>query len=361
MITGSHNPATENGLKLIHRGGIPFSAEELKLLQEFVQKRLNNFDALDTELPEICPNAHGLRQKYLDHLLNLTFVQPKRSLRICADVGSGCAGLVLKELIPRLPHEIILFDAEPDGSFPNGVPNPLLPEKRAKTIERVLATHADLGIAWDGDFDRCFIYDEEGNFVESAYLIGVLASEILRKLPGATILHDPRLYWYTQEMVQKAGGVASMAPTGHAYMKAWMRSKNAVYGGEASGHHYFRDFAFSDSGMLPWLFFIAFLGQTTKTVAEIFSAARNNYPCSGEKNLAVSDPSVVLRAISSKYAQDASHVDHIDGLNIEYPTWRCNIRASNTEALVRLNVETKGDKSLLLEKTQELLRLIEGA
>ncbi|MBO4368834.1 MAG: phosphomannomutase, partial [Desulfovibrio sp.] len=280
-------------------------------------------------------------------------------LTILADAGNGSAGGILEALSQRLPFDIIPFRWEPDGSFPHGIPNPLLPEKRAATSAAVRKTRADLGIAFDGDCDRCFFYDGEGTFVEGAYCVGLLASELLRRHPGEKIIHDPRVYWNTQDMVLSAKGIPLMGKTGHAFMKERMRAENALYGGEMSAHHYFRDFAFCDSGMLPWLVIAAMLSLTGKPLAEYLFERKKAFPCSGEINRKVSDTMALFENVHARYAKEALHEDFVDGLNLEFSNWRFNVRKSNTEALVRLNVESRGDEALLKEKTDELLRLID--
>ena len=327
---------------------------------------------LETQAPRNAPAPGALsnvrpacfRPDYLNWLLDYSGARDAadsgRPLKIAADAGNGCAGLVLRELAPSLPFDFVCRQMEPDGHFPNGVPNPLLPEKRQATAEAVRRAGADLGIAWDGDFDRCFFYDSEGRFIEGYYLIGLLAGELLRRFPGGKVIHDTRVYWNTREMVLAAGGTPIMGKTGHAFMKERMRAEDAVYGGEMSAHHYFRDFAYCDSGMLPWLLIAALLSRSGASLAELVSERMAAYPCSGEINRRVADAPRLMRKLRDRYADAALHEDHLDGVNLEFADWRFNLRMSNTEPLLRLNVESRADPALLEDKTSELLGLLDA-
>lgn len=373
MITGSHNPADENGLKLVRAGAVPLSGDsgllELKartarLLQQTGPAGADAAAAVSAQ--NCAPNVDApwvrsasFRQAYAHWLLEYSRAAQAAPLKILADAGNGCGGLALRELAPALPHDLVFCNLEPDGHFPHGVPNPLLPEKRRATAEAVRAAGADLGLAWDGDFDRCFFYDAAGNFIEGYYLIGLLAEELLARFPGGKIVHDTRVYWNTREMVLAAGGAPVMGKTGHAFMKERMRAEDAVYGGEMSAHHYFRDFAYCDSGMLPWLLVTALLGRTGKTLAELTAERMAAYPCSGEINRRVADAPALMAKVRARYAARALHEDHLDGVNLEFAHWRFNLRMSNTEPLLRLNVETRGDCALLEDKTAEILDFLD--
>lgn len=249
---------------------------------------------------------------------------------------------------------------EADGTFPNGVPNPLLPERRDATAKAVREAKADMGVAWDGDFDRCFFYDEQGRFIEGYYLVGFLAASMLSKHPGAKIIHDPRLVWNTQDVVRRAGGIPLMSKTGHAFIKERMRAEDAVYGGEMSAHHYFRDFAYCDSGMIPWLLVAGLVAQSGKTLAELLEGRMAAFPCSGEINTRVEDAAATIQRVHDRFSSSALKEEHVDGLSLEYKNWRFNLRSSNTEPLLRLNVESRGDKALMEDKTKELLENIRG-
>ncbi|MCR5562521.1 MAG: phosphomannomutase [Desulfovibrio sp.] len=365
MVTGSHNPADENGFKLVRRGAVPLSGDSgLKTIAARVGVLLKTVDSGNTAdcAKTGIPHAASYRAEYVRWLLQQTQDNGhSRPLKIVADAGNGCAGLILAELTPHLPHDFILRQTEPDGNFPNGVPNPLLPERRMATANAVREAGADLGVAWDGDFDRCFFYDGDGNFIEGYYLVGLLAGEMLRRFPGGKIVFDPRVYWNTREIIIEAGGVPVMGKTGHAFMKERMRAENAVYGGEMSAHHYFRDFAFCDSGMLPWLLVLSLLGRSGAPLSELVAARMAAWPCSGEINRRVADAPALMKIVRDRYAGQAAYEDHVDGVNLEFRDWRFNLRMSNTEPLLRLNVEARADRALLEDKTAEILRILDGA
>lgn len=367
MITGSHNPANENGFKLVRRGAIPVSGDSG--LKELGEKTMELMSAEPPCSPAGASAASSaaagrlhapLREKYLDWLLDYSGIagKPGKKLRVFADAGNGSAGPVIARLAQRLPFDVIIGNPEPDGNFPNGVPNPLLPERREETAKNVRAHGADVGVAFDGDFDRCFFYDENGSFVEGYYLVGLLARELLRGRAGSRIIHDPRVYWNTREQVLAAGGVPVMAKTGHAFMKERMRAENALYGGEMSAHHYFRDFAYCDSGMLAMLIVLGFLAGGGESLAEFAGARMRAYPCSGEINFRVQNAAEIMESAWARYLPDASAADRTDGINLEFPSWRFNLRMSNTEPLLRLNLESRGDRDLMLEKTAELEKFI---
>ncbi|MCW5199364.1 phosphomannomutase [Desulfobulbus sp. F1] len=358
MVTASHNPAEWNGMKFVRQGAQPMSCDS-GLLE--VAMRAADADWCCTALlkkpahvgrNQKMPNKH----QYISHLLSYVDAPLLKPLKIVVNAGNGCAGPVIDLLAQRLPFSFIKLNHQPDGTFPNGVPNPLLPENREDTARAVREHQADLGIAWDGDCDRCFFFDANGRFIEGYYIVGLLATAILKTQPGATILHDPRLIWNTQEMVAKAGGKAMMTKTGHAFIKEAMRRENAVYGGEMSAHHYFQVFGYCDSGMLPWLLICQLMSQQNSTLAALVDERMQAFPVSGEINSTVTDSDAVISRVEERH-QDGEK-DYTDGLSVAYPTWRFNLRKSNTEPTLRLNVETRGDAHLLREKTDELLRLI---
>lgn len=361
MVTGSHNPADENGFKLVRAGAVPVSGDSgLKDLKTAVAGILPALG--DERLGQTaCAKSVSYREEYLDWLCS--FVAPLskggRRLSVVADAGNGCAGLVLQHLAGRLGMNFTLRQMEPDGNFPNGVPNPLLPERRAATSQAVIDAKADIGLAWDGDFDRCFFYDSKGQFVEGYYLVGLLAQAMLTHQPGGKIVHDPRVYWNTRDMVLEAGGVPVMGKTGHAFMKERMRAEDAIYGGEMSAHHYFRDFAYCDSGMLPWLLVTDLLCKSGKGLAELVEERMQRFPCSGEINRRVVDAPRLMETVRQRYAPQANYMDTLDGINLEFQEWRFNLRMSNTEPLLRLNVETRGNKALVEDKTAEILEMID--
>jgi phosphomannomutase len=298
------------------------------------------------------------RGAYIDHLLSYVDTAALKPLRLVTNAGNGCAGPVLDLLEKRLPFSMIKIQHEPDGTFPNGVPNPLLPENREITARAVREQGADLGIAWDGDFDRCFFFDEQGNFIEGYYLVGLLAEAILARHPGARVIHDPRLVWNTVDVVRGAGGIPVMSKTGHAFIKERMRAEDAVYGGEMSAHHYFREFAYCDSGMIPWLLIAELLSRSGRPLSTLVADCMAAYPVSGEINSRVADPDAAIRRIEEHFAAVIGDRDYTDGLSFTAEKFRFNLRKSNTEPVLRLNVETRGDRGLLAEMTAELLELI---
>jgi len=358
MVTASHNPADYNGMKLVRRGARPVSSDSG--LREIAEKAASDSWFADhvRRTAGRPGNLESVLDKtsYLDHLLDFIQGERLRSLKLVVNAGNGCAGPVIDQLERHLPFSFVKLHHEPDGSFPNGVPNPLLPEKREATARAVRDYQADLGIAWDGDFDRCFFYDETGRFIEGYYIVGLLAEAMLRQYPGATILHDPRLVWNTREVVENAGGIPVMSRTGHAFIKEKMREIDAVYGGEMSAHHYFRDFGYCDSGMIPWLLVCRLISDSGRTLSEMVNDRMAAYPVSGEINSVVDDPDAVIREIEARY--DDGEKDFTDGLSISFPDYRFNLRKSNTEPVLRLNVETRGNPQLLEVKTGELLALI---
>lgn len=364
MITGSHNPAHENGLKMVRGGAIPISGDS-----GLDQIRRRTGEELDAPAPRALPREADLpplhtacfRADYVAHLLRLSGdTDGLRPLAIHCEVGNGCAGLVLRELAPHLPYRLTISNAEPDGHFPHGVPNPLLPERREAAARGVLQNGADLGLAWDGDFDRCFFYDDQGTFIEGYYLVGLLAQATLERTPGARIVHDPRLYWNTQEMVRAAGGQPVISKAGHAFMKETMRACDAAYGAEMSAHHFFRDFAYCDSGMLPWLLVARLISRTGRSLRDMVRERMAAYPCSGEINRSVRDAAAVMAAIRAEFAPQALSEEHVDGLSLTFADWRFNLRASNTEPLLRLNVESRGDAALMQRMTDTLLQRIDA-
>jgi phosphomannomutase/phosphomannomutase/phosphoglucomutase len=356
MVTASHNPMDYNGMKFVREESKPISGDTgLKDIEQIViresfapEKKTGAFETIDMD------------GRYVEHLVSSVGTSKLRPLTIVMNCGNGCAGPILSQLEPHLPFTTVKLYPEPDGTFPNGIPNPLLPENRDVTAQAVRENQADLGVAWDGDCDRCFFFDEQGQFIEGYYLVGFLAQAFLRNAPGGKIVHDPRLTWNTIDMVKQAGGVPVLSKAGHAFIKERMRVEDAVYGGEMSAHHYFRDFAYCDSGMMPWLLLAELLSTADKPLSQLIEARIDAYPVSGEINLEVADPQAVLHQIEERYKPADPGIDYTDGISVEFAQWRFNIRPSNTEPVIRLNVEAKGDKRLLEEKTSELLDFIKS-
>ncbi|MBA6414155.1 phosphomannomutase [Parahaliea sp. F7430] len=356
VVTASHNPKDYNGMKFVREQSKPISGDTgLFDIRDLAQK--NDFK------PASRPGQrHQLNtdEAYIQHLLSYVDVAALKPLQIVVNAGNGGAGRIVDLLEPHLPFEFIKLQHQPDGNFPNGVPNPLLEENRAVTIAAVKEHGADLGIAWDGDFDRCFFFDERGDFVEGYYLVGLLAQAFLQQEPGAGIVHDPRLTWNTEAIVEQYGGRAIQSKTGHAFIKERMRLENAAYGGEMSAHHYFRDFAYCDSGMIPWLLVTGLIASRGKTLSEMVEERVAAYPCSGEINRSIADPAAVLARIEKQYSASALLLEKVDGLSLSFDDWRFNLRLSNTEPVVRLNVESRADRALMERKTAELLAIIDA-
>jgi len=351
MVTASHNPRDYNGMKLVRAQSRPISGDTG--LGDI--ERLAALGTFDPESPAGKVTPVDLREAYVDHLLSYVDAASFSPFTVVSDPGHGGAGLIVDLLEQKLPIKFHRIHHEPDGTFPAGVPNPLLPENRAATAKAVLDSKADVGLAWDGDFDRCFLFDERAEFIEGYYIVGLLASRILARHKGAKIIHDPRLTWNTIDLVKQAGGVPVMSKTGHAFIKERMRKEDAVYGGEMSAHHYFREFAYCDSGMIPWLLVLEEMKSQGRKLSELIESRMAAFPASGEINRRIQDPARVIDAIKQRYAAGALSVDETDGISIEYAKWRFNLRMSNTEPVVRLNVESRGDAALMKEKTEELL------
>lgn len=361
-VTASHNPLNYNGMKLVRKGARPISGDTgLHDIQRLAE---------ENQFPPVIAETRGNYQKisvldaYVDHLMSyIDLTNLTRPLKLVINSGNGAAGHVIDEIEKRLNSAGALLTFVkvhhlPDGNFPNGIPNPLLPECRQDTVDAVRGHNADMGIAFDGDFDRCFLFDGHGNFIEGYYIVGLLAAAFLEKFPGSKIIHDPRLSWNTTDIVSHAGGTAIMSKTGHAFIKERMRSEDAIYGGEMSAHHYFRDFAYCDSGMIPWLLITELLCVKNKTLSEMVSDRMSAYPASGEINSTLADAKKAIQRVLDVFSPDALSIDHTDGISLEYADWRFNLRSSNTEPVVRLNVESRGDTPLMLEKTAALLNTL---
>ena len=351
MVTASHNPADYNGLKLVREEARPISADT----------GLAEIQALAESPPSGAARGRRRRAKVLGawrrRVLGFVSALPMKPLRIVVNSGNGAAGPSARKLSKRMPLEIVHLLAEPDGRFPNGVPNPLLASTRNATSEAVLASNADFGVAFDGDFDRCAFFDERGEFVDPYYTVGLFASALLPAQPAVDrrVVHDPTLVWDTEEQVRSVGGEPFRNRAGHSFIKQRMRGEDAVYGGESSAHHYFRDFFYCDSGMIPWVLMAAILSAQGGGLAERAAERRRRYPASGEINLPVRrDPAPLMQRLAETYSAQGALVDHIDGLSAEFPDWRFNLRPSNTEPLLRLNLETRANPELLARKTAEL-------
>ncbi|MFH1194340.1 MAG: phosphomannomutase [bacterium] len=353
MITASHNPPEYNGLKFVKAGSVPMGYDSG--LNDIEQMILNN-DLGEPAAEKGNVQTLDVMNEFIERLKIFYDAGKIKPLSVVVNSGNGCAGLALDAIEPHLPIKMHKVFNEPDSNFPNGVPNPLLPENRQPTIDAMKKYNADLGVAWDGDYDRCFFFDEKGNFIEGYYIVGLLAKSILKKNPGEKIVHDPRLVWNTIDEVKKAGGTVVESVSGHAFIKQKMREVNSIYGGEMSAHHYFRDNYYSDSGMIPFLLILELMSVENKTLSDLVGEMVKAYPCSGEINTKLENPQAKLEDIKKKYSD--GKIDFTDGVSVEYDNWRFNVRLSNTEPLIRLNVESKQDEALMKEKTEEILKLI---
>lgn len=360
-VTASHNPMDYNGMKMVRAGSAPLDAASglasIKTLAE-----ADEFGAPKAQ-GRVSDIAKKARDAYVGRVLSFVDISALKPMKILVNAGHGAAGPTFDAIARQLarlgsPLQFETLFHTPDGSFPQGIPNPLLPENRPITAQAVRETGADFGIAWDGDFDRCFFFDHSGEFIDGEYVVGLLAEAFLAKSPGETIIHDPRVIWNTQDIVAHAGGHAVQTRTGHAFIKQAMRDHDAIYGGEMSAHHYFRDFVYCDSGMIPWLL-IAELVSRHGSLADLVAARKAAFPSSGEINFTLDDPRGAIAKVKAEFERLAQDIDNMDGLGIDLGDWRFNLRSSNTEPVVRLNVEARGDTAILaggLARIQSLLR-----
>jgi len=356
MVTASHNPMDYNGMKLVKENARPISSDTgLFAISDAVAA-----DTAPAASAKAGQTAQHDKSAYIQHLLSYVDVSKLKPLKLVVNAGNGGAGAIVDLLAPHLPFEFIRICHEPDGNFPNGIPNPLLQENRAATAEAVREHGADFGIAWDGDFDRCFFFDHGGRFIEGYYLVGLLAKAALDRNPGGKIVHDPRLVWNTVEMVEQAGGVPVLCKSGHAFIKEKMRAEDAVYGGEMSAHHYFREFAYADSGMIPWLLIAQLISESGRSLADWVEDRMAAYPCSGEINFKVADAKAAVARVMEHFAAQSPALDHTDGISADFGDWRFNLRSSNTEPLLRLNVESRGDAALMQALTDEIATLLKS-
>ena len=362
MVTASHNPADYNGLKMVKEGSRPISSDTgLGAIEQETIVLMNSISMQSAYIPTTSlHNEQSVLAGYIAKLLAMIDVAKVKPLHVLVNGGNGCAGPFFDALAQHLPLKVTRMNHEPDGTFPNDVPNPMLLEQQQLTAKAVVAAGADLGIAWDGDFDRCFFFDENGRFIEGYYLVGLLAEQLLKKSPKSAIVHDPRLEWNTIEKVQALGGKAVVCKCGHSFIKDKMREEDAVYGGEMSAHHYFRDFFYCDSGMIPWLLIIELLSQDGRPFSQVVDQCMMDFPCSGEINFTIANAKETLARIQAFYAPKALTISHLDGVSMEFADWRFNVRSSNTEPVVRLNVESRGNAVLLAEKVAELKTLLVG-
>jgi len=361
-VTASHNPMDYNGMKLVRENARPISADTgLKEIQALAEsQQFNDVEHKGTT------SHYNILTEFVDHLMGYIDPAKIKPLKLVVNAGNGAAGHVIDTIEEKfkslnVPVEFIKIHHEADGTFPNGIPNPLLFENRDSTCDAVIEHHADMGIAWDGDFDRCFLFDEKGQFIEGYYIVGLLAQAFLIKQSGEKIVHDPRLVWNTLDIVEKYQGETVQSKSGHAFIKQVMREHNAVYGGEMSAHHYFRDFAYCDSGMIPWLLTIALLSETGQSLSTLVENMIAKFPCSGEINFKVADTQITIQKLFDHYAAQHPQIDRTDGVSLDFGIWRFNVRASNTEPLLRLNIESRGEQARPMQDyVDELTALIQA-
>lgn len=357
-VTASHNPLNYNGLKMVSAGSRPINGDELKEIKRLAEE--NQFQNASQRGKYKQQSTVG---EYVEHLLSYVDLKNLKPMKILFNSGNGASGHVIDAIEAQfkalqVPIEFVKMYNNPDGTFPNGIPNPLLHDNRQETVDAVIKNQADFGVAFDGDFDRCFLLDENGGFIEGYYIVGLLAQAFLNKSQGESIIYDPRLIWNTEKIINEHGGKAVVCRSGHTFIKGKMREHNAIYGGEMSAHHYFRDFFYCDSGMIPWLLILELICTTGKKLSELVGESMSNYPSPGEINSKLTDAKKAMARVENHYAPSALKVEKLDGVSIEFADWRFNLRASNTEPFVRLNLETRGDAKLMEEKTAEVLAIL---
>jgi len=353
MVTASHNPKDYTGMKLVRRGALPVGGESGLL-------DVRDRALADNDVKEIAATGtvetHDIWPAYVERVLSFVDVSAIRPLKVVIDAANGMAGAMLPPVLDRLPVEAVRCYFEPDGSFPNHEPNPLLPENREFIVRKTLEESADLGVAFDGDGDRCFFVDDTGEFVPGDFVTALFAESVLEKEPGAKIIYDVRASRAVPETIERDGGVALMNRVGHAFIKARMRKDDAAFAGEVSGHYYFRDFSQADSGVIPFLLMLELISKKGRRLSEILAPLRSRYFITGEINTPVPDVALKLQELKEGYAGDG-RVSHLDGISVDFDDWHFNVRPSNTEPLLRLNLEATSEE-LMEQKRDEVLALI---
>ena len=360
-VTASHNPINYNGMKIVKSSSRPLDdAEDFQAIKRIAESRAWTQGDARGASRDI---AAAARRAYVSRVASFCDTKKLKPLKIVVNSGNGAAGPTFDAITGHLsalcaPLEFIRVHHDPDHTFPNGIPNPLLPENHAATADVVLREGADFGVAFDGDFDRCFFFDGAGYFVPGEYVVGLLAAIFMEREPGAKIVHDPRVIWNTQDVINRGAGSAIQSKTGHAFIKQAMRKHAAVYGGEMSAHHYFRDFAYCDSGMIPWLLVAELVSVSGKSLEGLVAENVAAFPSSGEINFENIDAFNTIDRVINTYRETSKSIGYCDGVSIEFESWRLNLRSSNTEPLIRLNIETRGDGILLEKKLSEVETLI---
>ncbi len=363
-VTASHNPINYNGMKIVKSGSRPLDDEEdFQVIKALANSQAWKSSSSNGSLKNIAVKARSL---YVDKVLSFADVSQLKPLKIVINSGNGASGPTLDVIIDKLmmldaPIEFIRVHHTPNSTFPNGIPNPLLPQNHAVTADVVLRESADIGVAFDGDFDRCFFFDEKGTFVPGEYVVGLLGAIFLEKEPGSKIVHDPRVIWNTQDIVADNGGASIQSKTGHAFIKQTMRAEEAIYGGEMSAHHYFRDFAYCDSGMIPWLLMAEFISKSGRSLGDLVEDRFKSFPSSGEINFRVGDAATAIKKVVDTYLHLSQSLDDTDGFSLSFDDWRFNLRKSNTEPLVRLNIESKGNAEGLAAKVATIAKILGGS
>jgi phosphomannomutase len=351
-VTASHNPKQYTGMKIVRRGALPVGGDSG--LQDIRERAMAG--ARHETGPQGTVEPYDIWPAYVERVLSFVDVSAIAPLRVVIDAANGMAGAMLPPVLERLPVQATRCHFDPDGSFPNHEPNPLLPENREFIVRETLASQADLGIAFDGDADRCFFVDDTGEFVPGDFVTALLAEAILEREPGAKIIYDLRASWAVPETVERAGGVPLVNRVGHAFIKHRMREEGAAFGGEVSGHYYFRDFSQADSGVVPFLLMLELVSRRGEKLSEILRPFRERYFITGELNTPVGDVALKLQEVKERFGPEG-RVSHLDGVSVEAEEWHMNVRPSNTEPLLRLNLEAL-TAALMERKRDEVLEVI---
>jgi phosphomannomutase len=355
MVTASHNPKQYTGMKIVRAGALPVGGDSGLL--DVGSRAMAPPDETRGQTPGHV-ESYDVWPAYVDRVLSFVDVSAIQPLKIVVDAANGMAGTMLPPVLERLPVEAVRCFFEPDGDFPNHEPNPLLPENREFIVAKTLAEGADLGIAFDGDADRCFFVDDSGEFVPGDFVTALLAESILAREPGGKILYDVRASWAVPDTIERAGGIPLVNRVGHAFIKHRMREEGAVFGGEVSGHYYFRDFSQADSGVVPFLLMLEYISRGGRKLSEILRPYRERYFITGELNTPVADVPSKLRELEERFGRDG-RVTHLDGLSVDAEDWHMNVRPSNTEPLLRLNLEARSQE-LMERKRDEVVDVIQG-